>query len=93
MRNSWGAVVSRGDKVTLNTTVSGGDKPKVSYQLNIQTKFAKNTATEQVNAVAKESGEWKKWPVQAGRSLVRKNARARGTCAGLERAYGAGSDK
>lgn len=58
MRNSSGAVVSRGDKVTLNTTVSGGDKPKVSYQLNIQTRFAKKTATEEVTLV-KESGEWK----------------------------------
>lgn len=58
MRNSWGAVVSRGDKVTLNTTYSGRDKPKVSYQLDIKTKFAKNTATEQVTVV-KESGEWK----------------------------------
>lgn len=58
MRNSSGAVVSRDDKMTLNTTYSGRDKPKVSYQLDIKTKFAKKTTTEEVTLV-KEAGEWK----------------------------------
>ena len=60
MKNRFGALVSRSDKVTLETSTSVSDDgaQKVSYVLKIQSTFAKTAATEALTFV-KEGRQWK----------------------------------